>query len=264
MADFCYNICYMLSWATRRRVTYVSGILLFLLIVVGIPAFLVWYERPTCFDGAQNQGELSIDKGGPCALLHPSQVENIAVLWSRSFEVVPGVYNAVAYIDNPNFSAGAIGVPYSFKLFDSANLLVSERRGTAYLSPHNIVPVFEGGIETGERTPARTFFEFLEEPQWERVDSPVEGLSVENRTLRDENIAPQLDAVIRNQSFQDIFNVNIIATVFNADNVAIASSRTVIDLLPRQSSSAVTFTWPLPFRDSVSRIDIIPHAPFRE
>lgn len=254
----------MLSWATRRRVTYVSGILLFLLIVVGVPAFLLWYERPTCFDGVQNQDELIIDRGGPCILLHTSQVRNAAVLWSRSFEVVPGVYSAVTYVDNPNFSAGAIDVPYSFKLFDSASLLIAERRGHAYLSPNAIVPIFEGGIETGARVPTRTFFEFLEVPRWERVDNPVEGLSVERRVLQNENTTPQLDAVIVNQSFQDIFRVDVIATLFNADNIAIASSRTVIDLLPSQSSRPVTFTWPRPLNTPVSRIDITPKAPFRE
>ncbi|MBI2618420.1 hypothetical protein HYW58_03140 [Candidatus Kaiserbacteria bacterium] len=254
----------MSSWSTRRRVMYISGILLFLLVVVGVPVFFVWYETPTCFDGVQNQAELEADRGGPCTLLHTSQVQNIGILWSRSFEVVPGVYNAVAYIDNPNFSAGAVDVPYSFKLFDNANLLVLERRGTTYFSPNSVVPIFEGGIETGERIPTRTFFEFLDRPEWERVLSPVEGLSVESRALRNEDDAPELNAVISNQSFQDISNIEVIATVFNADNIAIASSRTVIALLSGQSSESVTFTWPRPFRDSVSRIDIIPKAPFRE
>ena len=132
---FCYNI-YTMSWAGRRRILYGSGVVLFFILVIGIPTFLFMYEKPTCFDGVQNQDELGVDIGGPCALLHSSQVQNIAILWSRSFEVVPGLYNAVAQIDNPNFSAGAIDVPYSIKLFDSNSILISERKGRTYISPN--------------------------------------------------------------------------------------------------------------------------------
>jgi hypothetical protein len=253
-----------MSWASKRRTLYGGGVIIFFVIVIGIPGFFLWYERPTCFDEIQNQEEIGIDKGGPCVLLHSSQVQNIAVLWARSFEVVPGVYNAVTQIDNPNFSVGAINVPYSFKLFDSNNILVSERKGRTYISPNKIISVFEGGIVTGERQPVRTFFEFLEEPQWERVDNPIEGLEVKNRVFSNEETAPRINVDIENQSFKDIYDIEVIVTIFNVRDVAIASSRTVINILPKQSSQSVTFTWPQKFSDSVSRIEIIPQAPFRE
>ena len=253
-----------MSWASRRRTIYGSGVVIFFVAIIGIPAFLFWYERPTCFDGVQNQEELGIDKGGPCVFLHSSQVQNIAILWSRSFKVIPGLYNAVAQIDNPNFQAGAIGVQYSFKLFDERNLLIAERKGTTYISPNKVISVFEGGIETGERIPVRTFFEFLEEPEWERVNSPVEGLEVESRVLSNEGLSPRIDAVILNQSFKDIFDIEVIATIFNAEDVAIASSRTVINVLPKQSSQSIVFTWPQKFSSTASRIEIIPRASFRE
>jgi len=252
-----------MSWASKRRALYGGGVAMFFILIIGIPLFLFWYEEPTCFDGKKNQDELGIDTGGPCTLLHSSQVQNFAILWARSFEVIPGVYNAVAQIDNPNFSAGAVRVPYSFKLY-AGELLVAERRGSTYISPNKVVSVFEGGIETGERVPTRTFFEFLEVPKWERVESPIEGLEVRSRELSNEEIAPRVDTVIENQSFEDIFNIEVIITIFNTEDVAIASSRTVIDVLPKQSSKQVTFTWPQRFSDSVSRISIIPQAPFRE
>ena len=254
----------VMSWASKRRTLYGSGVIIFFVIVIGVPSFLLWYKSPTCFDGKQNQGELGVDMGGPCVLLHSSQVQDIAVLWSRSFEVIPGVYNAVAQIDNPNFSTGATNVPYSFKLFDKDNVLVAERKGRTYISPNKVISVFEGGIETGKRIPTRTFFQFLKEPKWERVDNPIDGIEVKSRELSNEEIVPRVDSVIENQSFTDISDVEVIITIFNAYDVAIASSRTVIDILPKQSSQLVTFTWPQKFSDPVSRIEIIPQAPFRE
>ncbi|HEC32640.1 MAG TPA: hypothetical protein ENI63_00060 [Candidatus Kaiserbacteria bacterium] len=253
-----------MSWANRRKMLYGGGVIIFLIVIIGIPSFLFLYKSPTCFDGIKNQKELGIDKGGPCVLLNNSQVQNIAVLWSRSFEVIPGIYNAIAQVDNPNFSAGAINVPYSFKLFDKDSVLISERKGRTYISPNKIISVFEGGIKTGERIPARTLFEFLEEPKWERVDNPIEGLKVRSRKLNNQGVTPRVDAVIENKSFVDIFDIEVIITIFNARDVAIASSRTVIDMLPKQSSKPVTFTWPQKFSDPVSRIDIVPQAPFRK
>lgn len=253
-----------MSWASKRRTIYGSGLIMFFILVLGVPAFMFWYEPSTCFDGVQNQEELGVDVGGPCLLLHSSQVQNTAILWARSFEVIPGVYNSVAQVDNPNFSAGAIGVPYSFKLFDGNNILIAERKGRTYLSPNKVVSVFEGGIGTGERVPTRTFFEFLEEPVWEKVSSSIEGLEVKSRTLDSEEIAPRIDAVISNDSFNDIFNIEVIVIVFNTQDIAIGSSRTVIDVLSKQSSKNVTFTWPQKFSSPVSRIEVVPRAAFRE
>ncbi len=253
-----------MSWASRRRTLYGTGTITFFVIVIGVPVFLFLYDKPTCFDGIRNQKEIGIDSGGPCVLLHESQVQNIAVLWSRSFEVVSGLYNSVAQINNPNFSAGAVNVPYSFKIFDKNNILISERKGVAYISPNKVISIFEGGIETGERIPARTFFEFLEEPKWERVDNTIRGLEVESRVLSNEDTEPRIDAVILNESFNDIYDVEIITTIFNSNDVAIASSRTIISILPKQSSKQVVFTWPKKFSSKASRIEITPRAPFRK
>ncbi|MCW9054873.1 MAG: FxLYD domain-containing protein [Candidatus Pacebacteria bacterium] len=253
-----------MSWAAKRRAIYLGGVTLFLFVVVGVPVFLLWYEQPTCFDGVQNQGELSIDRGGPCALLHESQVQPEVVLWARSFEVIPGVYNAVAYVSNPNFSAGVVAAPYSFKLFDAENILVAERKGVTYVIPNAITSVFEGGVATGNRVPARTFFEFLSPLEWERVDSPVKGLAVGDRELTEETSAPRITAEIKNNSFSDIHNIEVVATVFDEQDTAIASSRTAIESLQQQSSQIVVFTWPRPFTGVVSRIEIVPQAPFRE
>jgi len=253
-----------MSWASRRRTLYGGGVFLFLALTVGLPTFLWWYEEPTCFDGIQNQGELGIDRGGPCTLLHQSQVKKATVLWTRSFEVVPGVYGAVAYVDNPNFDAGIRNVRYSFKLFDAESLLVAERRGSTYISPNGVTAVFEGAIASGERVPIRAFFEFLEEPQWERVLIGVEGLSIGERRLLNEESAPRLEGEVKNDSFSDIRDVEIIATIFNADNNAIASSRTVVPLLAKQSSAPLVFTWPKPFGTPVAKVEILPRAPFGE
>ena len=255
---FCYYI--VMSWSSRRRTLYSLIVLIGLTVIVGVPLFYLLYEEPTCFDGKQNQNEVAVDCGGSCELLCDSQVTLPAILWSRSFSVTEGVYNAVAHIENSNFKAGTFEVPYIFKLFDSENILVAERRGITYISPNSAFSVFEGGIITGERVPVRTFFEFKGEPEWFNLSNPASVIMIENRVLSDVSSSPTLDAIIKNTSVSDIKDIEIIAIIFDTDDNAIASSRTIIDVLPKNSEQEIAFTWPKSFTTSVGRVEIIPRV----
>lgn len=249
-----------MSWAGRRRALYSIIILFGLAVIIGIPMFFLLYEEPTCSDGKYNQNEVGIDCGGSCELLCDSQIALPAVLWSRSFAVTEGVYNSVAYIENSNFKAGTFEVPYIFKLFDSENILVTERRGVTYISPNNAFVVFEGGIVTGERVPAKTFFEFRGEPEWFELNNPAISLVIENRILSDTNSSPKLDATLKNISTEDIKDIEIMAIIFDTNDNAITSSRTIVELLPKNSAQDIAFTWPKPFSSSVGRVEIIPRV----
>ena len=111
----------MSTWGTKRRNTIIFIILAFFLIIAGIISFALFYEEPTCFDGKRNGNEIGIDCGGSCELLCELQIIEPLVHWTRYFEVVPGVYNVLAYLENPNVTDGADRVDYIFKLFDIFN-----------------------------------------------------------------------------------------------------------------------------------------------
>ncbi|MCH7597940.1 VWA domain-containing protein [Patescibacteria group bacterium] len=237
-----------LSWSTKRRVIYISSAIFVLAILMGGFLFVSLYEPPTYFDGKQNQDELGIDCGGSSKYLCPFQVTDPVVLFVRAFEVVPGVYNTVAYIENANFNAGVRNFGYTFKLLDVNNAVIATRRGRSFLTPGSISPIFENTIETQGNIPVRTFFEFEGELKWSRI-IPKEGnpLSVKSRVLKNADTLPRIDAVIENSSVFEIPDVEIIAVVFNALGNAIAASRTFVDFVPRRSTVNVVFTWPTPF-----------------
>jgi len=246
-----------MSWANRRRFIYASIVGLFLLLVVGLPSFLYFYEKPTCFDEKQNQEELGIDCGGSCELICKSDTVDLKILWSRHFYVTDGVYNVVAYVENSNFDAIARNVPYTFKVFDKENILIYERKGSTFISAKGIVPVFEAGLITGERIPARTVFEFRREPVWERTGYEA-NFVVQGITLSKEDTKPRIDAVLVNNGVDDYTDVPVVVTVFDIEGNAIASSRTVIKFIEGRSSVPLVFTWPNPYDRDVSEIDIIP------
>lgn len=248
-----------MSWASRRRASYAFGVFLFFFILIGVPV-AYWYFTipPTCEDGIQNQEETSIDRGGPCLLLDEGSLAPAPVLWARSFPVRDGSYSAVAYLQNANDGAGVREVSYRFSLYDSENVLVAEREGSTFIMPGGVTPVFESGIQTGNRKAVRTYFVYTEEHVWERMQDRSHIVVINDKKISDTLTIPRVSASAINNSVRDIDDIHIIATVFDAAGNAFASSQTMMPKLKAGEKKDITFTWPDPFDISVSRIDIIP------
>lgn len=235
------------------------GVVAFFLVTVGGP-IAYWYFTipPTCTDGKQNQGETSPDHGGPCILLDEHALSPAPILWSRSFPVRDGSFNSVAYIQNDNVSAGVRNVSYRFALYDTDNVLVAERAGSTFIMPGAITPVFESGIQTGNRIAVRTYFIFTEDPAWERMTDRSRIVVINDKEVSDTAVAPRLSATAFNSSITDMTDVLFIATVFDQAGNAFATSQTKIPKLRGGEKQDITFTWPDPFLVTVGRIDIIP------
>lgn len=246
-----------MSWASRRRAKYGFGVLAFLLLVIGAPiAYAILSTPATCNDGKRNGGETSADRGGPCPLLDDRLLAPHALLWSRSFRVRDGSYNAVAYIHNPNKGAGVQSVAYRFGLYDSSNVLVAERIGRTYIMPGVITPIFEGAIGTGQRIATRTQFEFLEPLMWERLDDASSVIRIAERRLEGEVSAPRLTVRVENTSVRDLTDLTFIAAVVGPSGNAVTASQTTLERLEGGASEEIVFTWPDPLGATVASIDI--------
>lgn len=249
-----------MSWA-RRQQTFYLGLLggIAALAVLGLLLALL-AERPTCADGKQNRDETGVDCGGSCASLCPADVRPPAVLWSRALPVAPSLYHLVAYVENPN-PAGTSAAPYSFKVFDGKNILIAERRGTAYLLPGTVNPIIEVGVATGERVPARTFFEFTDAARFTKPARELPRLLARGIVLVD-GAAPRVEAELANESLRDAEEVEAVAILYDEAGNAVAASRTMIDRVRRSSFVPIVFTWPEPLPAPVARVEIVPRARF--
>lgn len=250
-----------MSWASKRRFLYGAGTFLVFAVLICVPLAIWLYDAPTCSDGKLNQEETAIDKGGPCPLLDERMLSPSAVLWSRAFPVRGGLYSAVAYVENPNEGAGIQAVDYRFGLYDEKNILVAERKGRAFIMPGAITPVFEGAINTGNRTVARTYFEFTSRSVWERMHNAASVLLVSNKNITTPESKPRLAARVKNTSVEPVLNPSFVAIVFDpAANAFVASATTLSRLAPNEEQELV-FSWPDPFGSVVGRIDILPLLP---
>lgn len=247
-----------MSWASRRRAVYLAGVIAFASVVIAVSIVWRFYQPPGCFDGVQNQGETASDKGGPCRLLDERALEPASVLWSRSFKVRDGSYSAVAYVENSNKNAGVRAANYRFGLYDGRNVLITERAGTAFIMPGGITPMFESGIDAGNREVARTYFEFTDPLVWERADNPADAISVSDKEFTNAYSAPRLEASATNNSVAPLSDLSFIAVIFSTSGNAFAASRTTLLGLSAGEKQQIVFTWPNAFDLLVGRVDVFP------
>jgi Mg-chelatase subunit ChlD len=242
-------------WAFWRRMQYLTGFAVFFLLIGGWVYYANFYRTPTCFDNKENGGETGVDCGGSCVRICAFSVEQPTVTWSRSFRVSEGIYNAVGYVENTNREAASPAVKYKFTLLDEAGI-IKEIEGETILPPDGRYPIFEGRIETGRRVPTRTFLELEQVEFWQPAAVGREQFGVIERELTSTDYRPRLDATLRNNDLEEAKEVEVVATIFDSEGTALASSRTFIDNFAARSDSNLSFTWPEPIAPTLRSCEV--------
>src|SRR3989344_2412620 len=251
----------LITWSLKRQIIYI----LILVLIFSFFGFLIIYplfsKEPTCADNKQNGNETGADCGGSRAKACSAQVSDLSVLWARAFRVVPGHYNAVAYLTNHNQSVAIKKINYRFRFADARNIYIGKREGSTFIPPGGNFAVFEPGIGIGNSIPVYVTFEFTEAPEWLQVpQAKLDQLQVliSNIQLSDEATLPRLSAAIRNTSLFTIPNVNVIVILYDASGNAISTSRTFLTKLAPLQNTDINFTWQEPFPGPVVAREIIP------
>lgn len=250
-----------MTWASKRKFLYSSVVI----IVVGFLLFLIirpyFNQVPTCSDGKMNGEETGVDCGGLCQIACTVEVDQISIRWARSFEVVPGRYNAVAYLENHNKDQVVNSVSYRFRFADKDNVYIGKREGTAYIPPSGKFAIFEPAIDLGNSVPVYTSFEFMQIPTWINVSGQkVDQLKVlvSDIKLENEDTSPRLSAVLKNNSLVQIPDVNVVAILYDEKGDAVNVSKTYLKELNGEESATINFTWPQAFDRTVIQKEIIP------
>ena len=227
------------------------------MVILIVSAFFILYTPPTCQDGKQNQEEDGIDCGGPCLTVCGFEIINPIIHWSRVSKMMEGVYSATALVENPNVSAEAYSVPYILKLYDDEGLLVTEHIDKVFIPANKTFPIFSGGIDTGNRVPTKVIFEFTKNPNWLET-APDPEIFIEDIQSFEKNGLPRVSATISNNSVYNIKNIEVIVLLLDNQDNLINSSKTFIDVIKKDSSEKVIFTWPAPFDREVTKVNIFP------
>lgn len=239
----------MSPWASRRKTLILIGAVL----VMAGTAFLIfwkfWYRVPSCFDNLKNGDETGVDCGGSCVKVCSGDALPLIVRWDpRLFEVSPGLWSVLVYVENPNPDFDATYVPYTLTIYGGNNRVLLERQGATILPKGRTEGVFEGSISlpNGEK-PERAAFE-LGKVIWKKNESKQnDGLSLTHSELLNLDTAPKVTATVKNNSINEIKNIELVIAVFDGSDNAIAASRTFVENLKKNQSANVVFTWPRSF-----------------
>lgn len=232
-------------WALMRRIKYGVGFLAFWLLIGVWVYFANYYVPANCFDGILNGEETYVDAGGPnCVRLDPTRVIEPTLVWAKSFEVVEGQYNSVAYIENKNQTAATPELNYKFELLNDG-VVVAERAGTTILPPNSVYPVFEGRIRTEDNAPVtETRITLQPADMWIPASISRNQFRSADIDLAGADSKPRLNVEVENTELTSADNVEVVATVFSENGVPLTASQTFIERIEARSSQDIVFTWP--------------------
>lgn len=251
-----------MNWAFKRQLIafgILLSIVLLMLTIIFLPRLT---QKPSCTDGKENGTETGIDCGGACSRICVEELRPLRVLFSRAYEVSPTVYNAVAYVENPNTNAGLEKVGYTIKLYNDENVLVKQVDGTTYIGPNGRYPVFVPAIDAGNRIPRRTTFTFTDAySEWKVLTPEFQSAVVvktEGETLDESGAFPRVRATLINDSLYTLSAIDVIAFVFDAEDIVIATSKTQVLNSEPGTRTPLVFTWPKAFDGKAVRVELIP------
>ncbi len=249
-----------MSWASRRKSLFIIVVSALFLALVALTLVATLYEAPSCADGKQNQDERGTDCGGSCRYLCIADVRQPSVRFVRYLTNVPGRVDAIAYIDNPNTREAVDDARFTVTLYGEHGEIAS-KEGSVDLPPSSTVPVFIPGVAKGDAVPERAFLAFAEDSlKWFRMDPENLPLTVVGTKIEETADGSRITATIRNAGVTAQYRVNVIATVFDAENNAIAASATVADV-PSGGETPLVFTWNTPLPLVPARAEVLPFVP---
>lgn len=243
----------------RKRLIFLL-VLIFLTVVVGLPAYFFFYQAPTCFDGKQNGDEAGVDCGGSCRLLCSAEALPLSSKSDpRVLTIAPGVYEVVSLVENLNPLAEIYRARYIVKVFGQGNPVpLRTFEGEAHIPRGGRVAVFEGPftIESGA-VPTRATLEWGSPLVWQRSEGVLPDVRVVSTAVSREELAPRLDIVLENFSLETATNIDLTALLYDESGNIFAASKTFVDSISPGGKVPAVFVWPRPFGRNVLNTEVI-------
>ncbi len=248
----------MSAWSSRRKSLFALIVIMALAILIGVPAFQLFYEAPACNDNKKNGDEQGIDCGGSCTKLCSNAFLDIpSPAWVRFKETAPNIYNAAAYIINPNPKAEIKRLPYKLVLFDKNATEIAVRSGVFNLSAGRNTLVFVGGISVKNYVPVRAVLEFDKTPEWMSATDRLTGLNITGKKYDEDDLGSSADITLENRSAAPLRDIAVYAILKDADDNVLDFSKTVVDEIAPQASALAPFTWPSSHGGRVISLEVL-------
>ncbi|MBI2086853.1 MAG: hypothetical protein HYT69_01645 [Candidatus Zambryskibacteria bacterium] len=250
----------MNSWSRARKRIILAIALFVVVVLIGVPLYFLFYQKPTCFDKKLNGDETGIDCGGSCQLLcNAESLPLIARGDPRVLAVAENVFEVIVLVENPNVAAEIYRAKYIFKVYGSSSTTpVKIIKGETFVPKGTTFAIFEGPFTLeGRVLPTRATFEWQKETLiWQRNDAPVQEIAVKDQILSQADSSPRIEVTVENLSPKRVSSIDLVALVSDKNGNVFAASKTFLDSLASNDEAVAVFTWPRPFSTQTATIDI--------
>ena len=213
-----------------------------LVVVVGGIFLISRIGAPTCNDGIQNQGEVGVDCGEPCALCDWQTQAELEIIFTQAIETQPGYVDLIAEIENPNQEFGGEVVSYKFNLYDSSDNLIVSKKGKSYILPEETKYIIEQKVLAEDKI-SRVELE-IESVNWKEFkDYQSLELLIKNPDLRQSENSGQLSATLENRSNYDLDEVELYAVLFDKDSNVIGVGKTKVESVLSKENRYFEIIW---------------------
>jgi len=231
----------------------VSYLALFGLILFGVYKS-VFKTKPTCADGIRNQGEISIDCGGPCGSCETLNLEPIKSVGEvKIFGLSSGKAVIVAEIENPNENYGAI-FSYNFKIYDNADNLVETIPGKGNIYETERKFIYASQVAESLSDISKVQIE-ISDLQWKEAKSLSKpDLAAENVLTEAGVVGIKVSGSIKNSGPFAARQLEVIAFLSDERSFEIFASKTFIADLENFAEKPFVITFP-PDKNLTQRFD---------
>ncbi len=241
---------------SKKRLKIGLVYLIIFVIIVGGIYLLSSKNKPTCYDGIQNQGEAGIDCGGPCPLCDWQKQKDIEIIWQKIIPTRENFIDLAAKIKNPNQEFGAKILSYEFILYNNQNQVIKSIKGTSYASPQESKYIIEPKIETNEKVNSIKLQ--INSIEWQELLNYQEpDLLVQNTQFN--QVADQAVArgVVENRSNYDFNRIDVFVILFNENNKVIGAGKMNLKTILSGERREFKMMWPFELEEKVAKIDAI-------
>lgn len=183
--------------------------------------------------------------------------ESLEVIDKTIFELPQNNYYAVIKLKNTNLEWGVASQSFVVQFKDSLGSLVATYSGSNYILPSStktiVLPRF-----VSEKKPVEMIVELAEE-KFVRTQSPSVNIEISRKNITNFGGQTVVSASARNLSPYTIKQIDLPASIFDAQNNLIAASTTNVNSVKSGETRSFQFVWTKEFRNA-ARVEINPEV----
>ena len=232
------------------------------LLIFALVGFLVYrvffYKTASCFDNVKNQNEEKIDCGGSCVSCEIQTLQDVKIIWSKSFLIKDNIYDFAAQIENINPNYGAKSLIYEFKAYDNSGNMIAGKKGSTFILPNEKKYIVEPFIKSQKLISKIELS--LERPTWLELKE-FEGSSffVKEQQInypQDLSAVVEASGVIENKSSFDFNTVNVNVILLDSRDEAIGVNKTEIKTLLSGEERFFSTRWFSKINETIVSVDM--------